>query len=39
MKTLVAAERIASGVAAGLRAEIERSIAASRRPWWRRRFR
>jgi hypothetical protein len=31
----VAAERIASGVAAGLRAEIERLIVESRRPWWR----
>ena len=35
----VAAERITAGVAAGLRAEIERSIAQSRRPWWRRWFR
>ena len=31
----VAAERIAAGEAAGLRAEVERLIA-ERRPWWRR---
>jgi uncharacterized coiled-coil DUF342 family protein len=35
----VAAERIASGAAAGLRTEIERLIAERQRPWWRRWFR
>jgi hypothetical protein len=33
------AERIAAGEAAGLRAEVERLTAESRRRWWRRGFR